>query len=188
MGVRNTDQGWGWLARLLHWVIGGIMIFMLGLGYYMTDIDDIFVQFPLFQTHKSWGFTVFVLALVRVAWRLANTAPPLPDGMKPWERLAAHGGHIALYVLMFALPLSGWLMSSASELQDLYGIKNMVFGLFEMPDPFQPGDGDLEDIFREVHHACAFLLGVLLIAHVGAALKHHFVQRDNVLMRMIRGR
>ena len=188
MGLRNTTTGWGWLARLLHWTIAAIILFMLGLGVYMTQIvTDVFEQFPLFQTHKSWGFVVFVLALIRVVWRLFNPAPPLPDHMSGIERLGAHAGHWALYLLMFALPLSGWLMSSASPLQDLYGIKNMVFGLFEMPDPYVPGDGDLEDWFGAIHYWCAWALGLVLAAHAGAALKHHFVNRDNVLRRMIKG-
>lgn len=188
MGLRNTTTGWGWLARLLHWSIAAIILFMLGLGVYMTQIvTDVFEQFPLFQTHKSWGFVVFVLALIRVVWRLFNPAPTLPADMSPLERLGAHLSHWTLYILMFALPLSGWLMSSASPLQDLYGIKNMVFGLFEMPDPYKPGDGDLEEWFKGVHYWCAWALALTLAAHVGAALKHHFVNRDTVLRRMLKG-
>lgn len=188
MGFRNTTTGWGWMARLLHWSIAAIILFMLGLGVYMTQIvTDVFEQFPLFQTHKSWGFVVFVLALIRVIWRLMNPAPALPDHMSGLERLGAHVGHWALYALMFALPLSGWLMSSASPLQDLYGIKNMVFGLFEMPDPFVPGDGDIEGLFKTVHYWCGWALAAVLAAHAGAALKHHFVNRDNVLRRMVKG-
>ncbi len=188
MGLRNLTTGWGWLARLLHWSMAGIILFMLGLGYYMTEIvTDVFEQFPLFQTHKSWGFTVFVLALLRIVWRFFNPTPALPDHMSGLERLAAHGGHWALYILMFALPLSGWLMSSASPLQDLYGIKNMVFGLFEMPDPLVPGDGDIEELFSDIHYWCAWALAAVLAGHVGAALKHHLVNKDNVLRRMVKG-
>ncbi len=188
MGLRNTTTGWGWMARLLHWSVAGIILFMLGLGVYMTQfVTDVFEQFPLFQTHKSWGFTVFVLALVRLVWRFFSPAPALPGHMSGLERFAAHASHWALYVLMFAMPLSGWLMSSASPLQDLYGIRNMVFDLFEMPDPFVPGDVDLEELFATIHYWCAWGLGAVLAAHVGASVKHHFVNRDNVLRRMVRG-
>lgn len=190
MGLRNTREGWGWPARLLHWAIGGIVIFMLGLGFYTAEIvTDVFEQFSLVQLHKSWGFTVFVLALIRIVWRLMNpTTPPLPAGTPGWQRALAHGGHLALYVLLILMPVSGWLMVSASELQELYGIKNMVFGLFEMPDPFVPGDRALEDRFAAIHFWSAIALTVILLAHAGAALKHHFIDRDNVLRRMIAGR
>ena len=189
MGLRNDVNGWGWLARLLHWTIGIAIIGLLGLGFYTAEIvTDVFEQFALVQIHKSWGFVVFVLALVRIVWRFANPTPPLPDTMSGLERLAAHGGHVALYVLMIAMPVSGWLMSSASELQELYGVKNMVFGLFEMPDPFVPGDGELEKLFSSIHSWCGALLALVLVGHVGAALKHHFVEKDNVLRRMITGR
>ncbi len=189
MTLRNDATRWGWAARLLHWTMAAIMLFMLGLGLYMTRLDDVFERFALTQIHKSWGFAVFALAIVRVIWRLANReAPRDPPGMKPWERLAARVSHLGFYLLMFALPLSGWLMASASPLQDSYGIRNMAFGLFEMPDPFVPGDKALETVFRQIHNAAALALGALLVVHVGAALKHHFVMRDDVLKRMTWGR
>lgn len=189
MGLRNTTEGWGWLARLLHWAIGGAIIFLLGLGFYTAEfVTDVFEQFGLVQLHKSWGFTVFVLALLRVVWRLFNPAPPLPASMSSLERAMAHGGHIALYALMFVMPLSGWLMASASELQELYGVKNMVFGLFEMPDPFVPGDRAIEELFSTIHFWSGILLTAILVGHIGAALQHHFVHKDNVLRRMISGR
>lgn len=189
MGLRNTVDGWGWPARLLHWLISGIILFLLGLGFYTANIvTDVFEQFGLVQIHKSWGFTVFALVLLRLVWRLLNPTPALPADMPRWERSAAHLGHLALYALMIAMPLSGWLMASASELQELYGVKNMVFGLFEMPDPFVPGSSDLEEVFSNIHFLCAIALTLTLVGHVGAALKHHFVKKDNILRRMIIGR
>lgn len=189
MSFRNSDTGWGWLARLLHWGIAGLILFLLGLGVYMTEIvTDVYAQFALVQTHKSWGFTVFILALIRVIWRFMSRAPDLPDHMGSLERVCAQCGHMALYILMFALPISGWLMASSSEMQEMYSIKNMVFGLFEMPDPFPTGDKGLSDLFKLIHKYCAIALGLILLGHAGAALKHHFVDRDNVLRRMIIGR
>ncbi len=189
MGLRNTSAGWGLAARLLHWAMAGVILFMFGLGIWMSNfVPDVFEQFGLVQLHKSWGFVVFALALVRVIWRLMNPAPPLPAHMGGLERTFAHAGHLALYVLMFAMPLTGWLMASASELQELYGIRNMVFGLFEMPDPFVPGSKPLEDLFRAAHFWCGVALGLTVLGHAAAGLKHHFVNRDNVLTRMITGR
>ncbi|MEM7267776.1 MAG: cytochrome b [Pseudomonadota bacterium] len=189
MALRNTTESWGWLARLLHWVIAVMIIFLLGLGWYMAQIvTDIFEQFALVQIHKSWGFTVFVLIVIRAIWRLMNPAPALPDHMSGLERFAAHAGHIFLYALMFAMPISGWLMVSASELQELYSIKNMVFGLFEMPDPFVPGDGDIEEIFGSIHFVCAILMTLTVLGHAAVALKHQFINKDGLLRRMIIGR
>lgn len=189
MAIRNTTEGWGLPARVLHWAIAAIILFLLVLGFYMAEVvTDVYEQFGLVQLHKSWGFTVFVLALIRVVWRLMNPAPALPDHMPGWERAFAHLGHFGLYALMFAMPISGWLMASASELQEMYGVKNMVFGVFELPDPFQPGDKALEERFEAVHFWCALLLTAIVAGHAAAGLKHHFIDRDNVLRRMIKGR
>ena len=187
MALGNTRTGWGWPARLLHWLMAGLILFQLGLGLYMDDVADIVRQFALYQTHKSWGFVIFVLALVRIGWRLTHPAPALPADMSPLEATLARGAHLALYVLIVATPLSGWLMASASTLQEQFGIRNMVFGLFALPDPFQPGSDSLEALFRSIHASCAYGMAVILIGHVGAALRHHFVRRDAVLRRMVLG-
>lgn len=188
MALRNSKTGWGLPARALHWAMAALILFMLVLGFYMADfVTDTYERFALVQLHKSWGFVAFVLALLRLLWRFANPAPELPAHMGALERFLAHAGHWALYALMVALPLSGWLMASASELQEMYGIKNMVFGLFEMPDPFKPGNRALGEVFAAIHGLCAFALIAVLIGHALAALKHHFFNRDRVLMRMVRG-
>lgn len=185
---RNTARVWGWPARLLHWAMAGLILFMLGLGFYTAEIvTDMYEQFGLVQLHKSWGFVAFALGLLRLGWRLVNPAPAMPAHMPAIERFVAHAGHALLYVLMIGLPLSGWLMASASPLQEMYSIKNMVFGLFELPDPFQPGGEDLAAFFGAVHFWCAIALIAVLVGHAGAALKHHFVDRDEVLRRMTSG-
>ena len=187
--ARNTETLWGWPARALHWAMAALILFMLGLGFYTAEfVTDTYEQFALVQLHKSWGVVAFALALLRVLWRLVNRAPAHAPGAARWERLAADGGHLALYAFMFALPLSGWLMASALPLQEMYGIKNMVFGLFELPDPFNPGDQGLQETLRAVHFWSAIGLVGLLALHAGAALKHHLIDRDDVLARMSWGR
>jgi cytochrome b561 len=188
MRATNSTTSWGWAQRLLHWTMAGLILFMIGLGLWMVEIDDVFEAFGWYQLHKSWGFVVFALALVRVAWRWVQPAKPtLPKEMPGWERAAAEGAHIALYVLLFALPISGWLMASASPLQDQFGVKNMVFGLVEMPDVFIPGDKALEGALKSIHSTLAWALVILLVGHVAGALKHHFVTKDDVLKRMTFG-
>jgi cytochrome b561 len=189
MSIGNTATSWGWPARLLHWVMAGLILFQLGLGFRMVRlVGDVYEKFGLYQTHKSWGFVIFTLALVRLLWRATHEPPELPGGMRPLETALARGAHLALYALIVAQPLTGWLMASASPLQDLFGLKNMVFMWFELPDPFQPGSKALEGIFRSIHAWAAFGLAVILAGHVAAALHHQFVRRDGLLRRMILGR
>lgn len=180
--------GWGRIARLLHWLMAGLILFMLGLGIWMTRFTpDLGARYALTQLHKSWGFVVFCLALIRVVWRFARPAPAdLP--MPAWQRRAARMMHLLLYALMLVLPLSGWVMVSAAPVQDLMGIQNMVFGLFPMPDPWVPGVQAVEDAARLVHGWAVWGLSGLLLLHVGAALDHHFICRDRILMRMVSGR
>jgi cytochrome b561 len=186
---RNTDRVWGWPARLLHWAMAGLILFMLGLGFYTAEIvTDMLEQFRLVQIHKSWGFVAFALAVLRLGWRLVNPSPAMPAHMPAHERFVAHAGHILLYVLMIVMPLSGWLMASASPLQEMYSIKNMVFGAFELPDPFQPGSEGLTAFFGAVHFWSAIALVAELVGHAAAGLKPHFIDRDDVLRRMTSGR
>ena len=189
MGTRNTATSWGWPARLLHWAMAGLILFQLGLGFSMVRlVSDVSVQFNLYQTHKSWGFVIFTLALVRIYWRATHKPPEMPANMGQREVALAQGGHLALYVLIVLLPVTGWLMASASPLQDTWGLKNMVFGWFELPDPFQPGGKGLENTFKSIHAWVAFGLAVILTGHVAAALRHQFICRNGVLRRMILGR
>lgn len=190
MRATNTRESWGWVQRLLHWSIAAIILFQLGLGIYMTDfVPELTEQFALFQLHKSWGFVVFVLALARVAWRLFNRASPgLPAHMPRWQRAASHASHGLLYLLILVMPLSGWVMASASTTQDLFSIENMVFGLFAMPDPWVPGVRSVAEAAETVHWASAWLLMAVLAVHAVAALKHHAADRDDILRRMAWGR
>lgn len=194
MRLKNSPEGWGLPARLLHWGMALLILGLLGLGWYMVNVvgtGDLVLRFRLTQLHKSFGFVVFALALLRLGWRLANPTPTEPPG-HAWEKAAARAAHLALYGLMLALPLSGWLMASASPMNDPgafpFQVRNMVFGLFELPDPIHPGDRRLEALFKAVHWWAALALAVLLIAHAGAALMHHLIRRDRVLLRMTVGR
>lgn len=191
MPLTNSPERWGWLAKSLHWIMALLIIGLAAVGTYMADFEPNMIrQFELTQWHKSFGFVVFSLACLRVLWRFFGPAAPSePQNTKPWERVAAHITHYGLYVLMFAMPLSGWLMASASPLNDPDAyptqIKNKVFDLFELPDPISPGDKGLESLFHTIHELSAWLLAALLLLHIAAALKHHFVLKDNVLLRML---
>ena len=193
MAINNTTTSWGWLSRLLHWLMAAMILTLLGVGFYMVNIaTDLVTRYQLTQMHKSFGFVVFFLALLRIIWLWRNGQKPgLPEHMPKWQVTASHVSHKVLYILMFWMPLSGWLMASASPLNnpDAYPvqIKNQVFGLFSMPDPFPTGSDALMAPFHIAHIGGAIILALVLVVHVGAALKHHFIERDTILLRMLRG-
>src|SRR5712692_1907259 len=129
-----------------------------------------------------WVMAVLILALaaLRLLWRLANPAPALPSGVPAWERAAARSSHLLLYVLMIALPITGWIVNSASN------IPFRIFWLIPLPAIVAP-DKSTADLVALVHRGLAALLALVLVAHIGAALRHHFVKRNTVLMRMLPG-
>jgi cytochrome b561 len=189
MRAFDSVAGWGWVTRLLHWTMAALILFQLGFGLYMVQaVADLLQRFTLTQTHKSWGFVVFALAVVRVGWRLASRRrPPLPAAMPRWQVRVAGASHRLLYLMMFVMPVSGWIMASASPTQDLLQMQNMVFGSFALPDPFVPGVAGIEAAARSVHVGAAILLATLLAVHAGAALKHQLVDRDGLLAAMLFG-
>ncbi len=189
MRTLDSAAGWGWVTRVLHWTMAGLILFQLGYGLFMTHfVPDLLVRFTMTQTHKSWGFVVFVLAVIRAGWRLANRAhPALPRAMQRWQVRAAEASHLLLYLFMVLMPLSGWILASASPTQDLLQMQNMVFGAFALPDPFVPGAERVETVAHAVHTTAAIGLTALLALHAGAALKHQLVDRDGLLTRMVRG-
>ena len=165
-------------AKLLHWLIALMIFGMLAFGFYMTGLDLSPTKLELYSWHKWAGVTVFALVLVRLAWRIGHKPPALPAHMPAIERLAAHAGHHLLYVLMLAIPLSGWLMSSAK------GFQTVWFGVLPLPDLLAK-DKALGNLLETVHVVLNYTLIAVLLGHVGAALKHHFIDRDDVLTRML---
>jgi cytochrome b561 len=186
MSARSTATRWGWVARLLHWGMAALLLGQLALGLWMAEVEgDLLRQFALTQTHKSWGTLLLALVLLRLGWRAVDRpAPAMPSGTPGWQVRAARASHVVLYALMLVLPLSGWVYVSASPLQDLLGLENRAFGMVVLPDPWVPGDEPLAEAARTVHAGAALLLGLLLVLHVAAALKHALVDRDGVLARM----
>lgn len=185
--LRNSSNGYGWIAIAFHWSMAFMIVGMIGLGMYMHQLpltDP--ATFALFQLHKSIGFVVLALTVLRLVWRLANPSPALPATMPAWEKAAAHLGHLGLYGLLFAIPLTGWLMVSASP----WNIPTILFGAVHMPHLSVPEalgtKAEAETLFKDLHELFAWLLILLLVAHIGAALKHHFLARDGVLLRMLR--
>ena len=165
------------IAKSLHWLMAVMILGLLALGLYMHELPLSPQKLELYSWHKWFGVTVFLLVWLRLAWRLTHRPPALPATLSPGMRLAAHAGHGLLYGLMIAIPLSGWLMSSAK------GFQTVWFGVLPIPD-LLGRDRELGDLLQQVHKLLNLLLMLTLAGHVLAALWHHFVLRDDTLRRM----
>ena len=168
-------------AIALHWLIALLIFVAFPLGVYMHELPLSPDKLKLYSYHKWIGVSVFLLVAIRLGWRLTHTPPALPDGIAAWQRRASAVAHGLLYLLMIAIPLSGWLMSSAK------GFQTVWFGVLPLPDLIGK-NRELGELLAEVHEALNFTLLALVILHVGAALKHHFVERQPFLQRMGLGR
>lgn len=165
------------VAIAFHWAIAALIAFNLWLGLAHESLPRDWRVMPI---HKSIGLTVLALTLGRIVWRLTHPAPPLPATTRPWERLAAHASHLAFYVLMLALPLSGWALVSGPERRPL-----QWFGLVDVP--YLPVSAGASDTADRLHGLFGWAMLGLIALHVAAALRHHFLLRDDVLARMTPG-
>ena len=163
-------------AIALHWLLAFALIGSFGFGLYMTGLPLSPQRLKLYNWHKWAGITILTLSALRLAWRLTHR-PPVDVAMPAWQQRAAHWTHRALYVLFFAVPLAGWAYSSAA------GFPVVVFGVLPLPD-FVPADKALAEAIKPLHKILAFTMALIVLGHVGAALKHHFVDRDGLLGRM----
>ncbi|MGM0422736.1 MAG: cytochrome b, partial [Pseudomonadota bacterium] len=172
MRLRNTSTYYGSLAKLFHWTIALLIIGMLGVGFYMHGLDPTPFKFKIYTWHKSIGLLVLALVVLRLVWRLINPSPALLKAqMKTWEIKLAHLTHFLLYLCLFLMPLSGWLMASADSNPDptIYG--------FAMPQLID-ADKRLAGWFFQIHFITAWTLIGLIVLHVAGAFKHHFVNKD----------
>ncbi len=179
--LRNSMQAWGAIAKTLHWSMLALFLVQIPLGWAAVSWRLSPLKIDLFVWHKSTGILLLALATIRIAWRLANPPPPSVDGLPRWEQRAGAASHAALYVLIVSIPMSGWVINSAAN------IPLNVFWLFPLPDITAP-DKALADIAARVHFGLYVALSVLVCLHIGAALRHHFVRRNNILVRMLPGR
>ena len=165
-------------AIAMHWIVALLIFAAFGLGLYMTDIPGFTpTKLKLFSYHKWIGITVLIFAVLRVLWRLTHPAPGPVPGMPKWQHAAAEAAHVGLYLLILAVPLTGYLLSVAA------GVKVVYLGLWELPMPFDKSDA-LKDVFSMAHEWLNWSMAAIVVLHVLAALKHHVVDRDGTLRRM----
>lgn len=177
MAWRNTSERWGALARLFHWAIVLMLLGQFIMAELAEDLPLGMEKIALLARHKSVGITILLLAVLRLGWRALNPTPRAPTGA-PWEHALARGAHVALYGLLFAMPLSGWMMSSAKN----YPVS--WFNLLPLPN-LVPVSESIYEFMHETHELLATALLVIAAAHVLGALRHHFIKRDDVLKRML---
>lgn len=177
--LKNDETTYGWLAILLHWVVALVVFGLFGLGLYMTSLgyyDPLYRSLP--QLHKGVGVLLFFIVVLRLVWRWINPRPRPEPGLSRFERTASEVVHGLLYLLLFAIMCSGYLISTAD------GRPIEVFGLFSLPATIT-SIPQQEDVAGLVHLVLAIVLMALVVLHALGALKHHFIDRDRTLLRML---
>ena len=166
------------VAIALHWTTAALVLFMVPAGVVMVLLPEGDLQNLLFNLHRSVGVLLFPLVLIRLIYRRRNPPPPLPDDLHPLQKVAARLNHYALYALLLINPLLGWWATSA------YGAAVNVFWLFELP-PIVAQDRPFSETLFLFHRIVGISIAFLVVVHIGAALHHHFIRRDRILLRML---
>lgn len=175
---KQIDRRYSAVAQTLHWLIALLIVLQFVLAKVAAHLPLGMRKLSLLAEHKSVGMTLLALVIIRLAWRLTHAPPPLPAQMRRVERWLAMASHISFYVILFAMPLSGWLMSSAKN----YSVS--WFGVFTWPNLIEPNEGAFSRL-KALHHLLGNLLLAISSLHIFAALKHHFWNKDEVLVRML---
>jgi cytochrome b561 len=175
---RNDVHRWGWIAQLLHWSVVGLLVAQVTLAWMASDLPLGLEKLVLLTRHKSIGLLILLLVALRILWRLASTTPAPAPAMPIWQRRLAATTQGIIYICLVALPMSGWVMSSARNFSVSF------FGLYQLPDFVEPGE-TLYEASRNAHELLVWVLAVAVLLHVLGALKHHFIDRDDVLRRML---
>jgi cytochrome b561 len=181
--LANTGDRYGWIAMLLHWGMAVLLAGLIALGFFMVRLPDVGYdreKITLILSHKALGMVALGVAVARVAWRLTNALPRFVDGLPEWQKVSAIFVHLWMYALMFAVPLTGWLMSSAG------GYPTPIFSWIYAPDLIGPN----EHLFRtliDVHRWLGYALAFVVLLHAAAALRHHLVLKDHTLRKMLPG-
>jgi len=176
--AHRPDHSYTSVAIGLHWLIAFAMIGSFSVGLYMVDLPLSPQKLKIYSWHKWAGVTIFLCVVLRLGWRLLHRPPELPAGVPAWQRSLAAATHVLLYLLMIVVPLSGWLMSSAK------GFQTVWFGVLPLPDLLTK-NAELGDLLQQMHKLLNYSMAALVFAHLGAALKHHFIDRDDILARML---
>lgn len=177
--LKNTKNSYGLVTKILHWVVGLLIIGMAIVGFTMSSMAPSAEKFELYKMHKAFGITVLSLIVIRILWRITNTNVQAAEGVPPVLQWAAKIGHLLLYIFMLIMPISGALMTRFA------GYPISVFDIFTIPAASEK-NLELAKFFHATHEYTALVLVTLITIHVLAALYHHFIRRDNTLTRIIK--
>ncbi len=166
------------VAKIFHWFLALMIFTSFGVGLYMVDLPFSPQRLKLYNWHKWAGVTILVLSALRLLWRLYKPAPVLPEKMATWQKRASHIVHMLLYILFFAVPIIGWIYSSAA------GFPIVWLGLIPLPDLVDK-NRELAVLIKPIHGIAAKVLATVVVLHIAATLKHHFMDRDDILKRML---
>lgn len=169
------------LSKAFHWVIAFVVIMMLIVGFFLDDIPEQF-KGTAYMIHKSTGITLFFLMIIRFIWIHSSGKPPLPKSMNHWEQILSRLVQYGFYLLLIIMPLSGWIMSVAADRVPTY------FGMFKAPLPWIKSNKSLSEFMADSHEIIAWIIIAFITLHILGALKHHFIDKDNVLIRMLPGK
>jgi len=181
MHIVNTTLRYGAVAVVLHWLMALLIILLIVVGLYMVSLPDVGFnteKILLILFHKQYGILALALVSLRLAWRVGNVLPELVATITDWQKVAARFVHLCFYGLMFSLPITGWLMSSAA------GIPVYLFSSYSLPDYISPND-HLFHTFITIHKWLSFSLIACILIHAGAAIRHHFLLKDETLKKML---
>jgi len=178
MTLKNSSKTWGSLSIGLHWLTLVLILGLMAVGLIMTDLPNGPQKIQIYAMHKSFGLTVLGLTVLRLLWRLFSTSPDEVENTPVWQSWVAKSTHVVLYFLLFAMPISGWLYNSAA------GFPLKYFGLFKLPK-LSNYDPQLKELAGDAHETFFYILALLMLMHAGAALKHHYLDKDNTLTRML---
>lgn len=185
MNTATAPRRYNGFAIFLHWLLALALVGIFSVGLYMADLPFSPQRLKLYNWHKWAGISILTLSAIRLLWRLSHKPPALPQsvtlGMPGWQVTAYHATHVAMYALFFIVPLIGWAYSSAA------GFPIVLFGVLPLPD-FVSASKPLAEMIKPWHEYSAFALAGLVLLHVAAALKHHFIDKDGLLSRMLPGK
>lgn len=176
--IRNTAERWGWVSIGLHWITAVLIVCLAIVGLIMSELPTSTFKMQVFALHKSFGITVLALSILRLTWRLLAGTPDAIAGPR-LQTLAAKIVHVAMYCVLLAMPLSGWLYNSAS------GFSLRWFGVVSLPKLFTGFNPSIKAFALSMHESLFYVLAGLLLVHAGAALYHHYRIGDNTLKRML---
>jgi len=177
--IENSDNAWGWPAKLLHWIGAILILLLLGHGWWMTHLAPRPDRLAHYTGHAALGYDFLALLIVRLLWRWTHAVPSLPADSARWERLAARAGHVAIYLFMFASTLTGWALAGTFRTP----LNKDTFGL-TVPSIYTSQDRAMHGLFEESHEILSYLLAALIVVHVIGALRHHVIKHNDVLRRM----